>query len=273
MPDWEAIGVEVSRRGGLRLQIVATPPGRAADIVYSTVDPPVERGVCFCVETSMRRVRIYAVLGAFAAPLLQSIVASLEKDRSDFDQLCAHFVATGLNLALGSTVRVGSSQPDERETSELFWIELPYSETGFDHPSGIERLVQTLSAAIDLLLTVVPYSAQIQHESKMEGARHQGNLSLIERSRVNRRVCLEIHGHTCGACGVLLEAVYGSIGHEVIEVHHIEPVSSFDAPKIVNPRTDLVPLCPNCHTIVHRSQPPLPVAELKELLRLAKPTM
>jgi 5-methylcytosine-specific restriction protein A len=36
--------------------------------------------------------------------------------------------------------------------------------------------------------------------------------------------------------------------------------------KILNPTKDLIPLCPNCHVIVHRSEPPISIEELKTIL-------
>jgi len=35
----------------------------------------------------------------------------------------------------------------------------------------------------------------------------------------------------------------------------------------LNPETDLVPVCPNCHAMLHTSEPPLSVDELKAQLR------
>jgi 5-methylcytosine-specific restriction protein A len=34
----------------------------------------------------------------------------------------------------------------------------------------------------------------------------------------------------------------------------------------VNPRTDLLPICPNCHYIVHRRDPPYSVPEMKKIM-------
>ncbi|HCI1809008.1 TPA: restriction endonuclease, partial [Pseudomonas aeruginosa] len=47
-----------------------------------------------------------------------------------------------------------------------------------------------------------------------------------------------------------------------------QPISEFEAPKAVNPETDLVPLCANCHAVVHRRRDrTLSVDELKGLVR------
>ena len=45
--------------------------------------------------------------------------------------------------------------------------------------------------------------------------------------------------------------MYGNIGKNFIEIHHIKPM--YTIRKIsVNPETDLIPLCSNCHKMIHR---------------------
>ena len=57
-------------------------------------------------------------------------------------------------------------------------------------------------------------------------------------------------------------------GKGFIEVHHTEPSSSLSQKKIINPQTDLVPLCSNCHRIIHRRQDHvLSISEVKKILR------
>lgn len=69
------------------------------------------------------------------------------------------------------------------------------------------------------------------------------------RNREARRKCLEKFGAKCQICGFESEAEYGIPG--IIEVHHKDPVADIDGSRTVNPETDLIPLCPNCHAIVH----------------------
>ncbi len=64
----------------------------------------------------------------------------------------------------------------------------------------------------------------------------------------------------------MMEEVYGPLGVNVIHVHHIVPVSQMGSSYRLDPIKDLIPLCPNCHTIVHRENPPLNVLSLREIL-------
>lgn len=103
-------------------------------------------------------------------------------------------------------------------------------------------------------------------ENFSEGARVQIVVNAIERSSEARKRCLEIHGHDCKACSFNFENVYGSIGSGFIHVHHVHALSQSISERSVDPEKDLVPLCPNCHALVHRCTPPLSINELKNLI-------
>jgi len=93
-----------------------------------------------------------------------------------------------------------------------------------------------------------------------------------ERNPEARKACLAHHGFKCKACGVLLEDIYGSIARDLIHVHHIKQMAHTDGEQEVNPITDMVPLCPNCHTVVHRKVPPFTVDELRVFIGLKNET-
>ena len=48
------------------------------------------------------------------------------------------------------------------------------------------------------------------------------------------------------------EEVYGEIGKHFIEVHHLIPISERGGDYVVDPVNDLIPICSNCHSMVHR---------------------
>lgn len=58
----------------------------------------------------------------------------------------------------------------------------------------------------------------------------------------------------CEICGFDFGAVYGEIGKDFIEAHHIKPVSEMqdgDKSRV----EDMVMLCSNCHRMIHRIRP------------------
>lgn len=91
---------------------------------------------------------------------------------------------------------------------------------------------------------------------------------LMKEIVIYRRKAIEIHGSTCIACGFDFEKTYGTHGKGFIEVHHIKPLSTYDGKEVnVDPYKDLVPLCANCHRMVHRNKDEvLTIEELKEII-------
>ncbi|WP_242694407.1 HNH endonuclease [Staphylococcus nepalensis] len=87
----------------------------------------------------------------------------------------------------------------------------------------------------------------------------------FERNPKLRQKAVKIHGATCKVCGFNFEQVYDGIGKNFIEIHHIKPMYSVRKEISVNPKTDLAPLCSNCHKMIHRNKDkPLTIEELKE---------
>jgi len=89
-----------------------------------------------------------------------------------------------------------------------------------------------------------------------------------ERNRKNREMAIQYHGCKCKVCGFDFEKVYGDLGKGFIEIHHTEPLSSLQEEVVIDYRTDLVPVCSNCHSILHRNKEKmLSIEELKNLIR------
>ncbi len=96
-----------------------------------------------------------------------------------------------------------------------------------------------------------------------EGKKIRFLSNRYERNPINRYICLQNKGYTCSVCGFDFEKQYGEIGKDFIHVHHVIPVSKMGEGYVVDPINDLAPVCPNCHAMIHRKDPPLSVEELK----------
>ena len=107
-------------------------------------------------------------------------------------------------------------------------------------------------------------------ESFAEGATQSVTVNSYERDPRARRACLAHHGYTCCVCNQALEELCGPTAKRIIHVHHIVPLSEVDGQYVVDPVEDLVPICPNCHAVVHSKRPPLEVREVQRLLRGAR---
>lgn len=93
--------------------------------------------------------------------------------------------------------------------------------------------------------------------------------SYRSRSSAARDACIAEFGSACRACGFDFGTIYGSECDGFIEVHHREMVSTKDGPYVVDPKMDLIPLCPNCHRALHILR--IEVEQLTDLIRERKP--
>ena len=118
-------------------------------------------------------------------------------------------------------------------------------------------------------ITIVDESEQ-QSQGSLEGAPNWRTHRVYERDPRNRAKAIMYHGTTCFGCGFSFDSVYTPEHAEgYIEVHHIYPLS--EGPKEIDPHRDLIPLCANCHRMVHRrGKDWLDLEELRRLLAKAK---
>lgn len=99
--------------------------------------------------------------------------------------------------------------------------------------------------------TVNNVEEKIIEEKFLEGKEFILTQGGYSRSKKAREACINYHGVDCYFCGFNFEQVYGSIGRGFIHVHHLTPLSNIKNEYIVNPLTDMIPVCPNCHAMLH----------------------
>ncbi|MEN3068108.1 HNH endonuclease [Uliginosibacterium sediminicola] len=104
----------------------------------------------------------------------------------------------------------------------------------------------------------------------LEGATRVLVLNEYERNPDARLACLRHHGYACSVCGFDFEAVYGECARGFIHVHHLVPLSLIGSAYLVDPIADLIPVCPNCHAVMHLGGQLRTVEEVKSLMREAR---
>lgn len=113
----------------------------------------------------------------------------------------------------------------------------------------------------------VPYPTEVREaDIYNEGAVMQVKVNRYERNREARDKCIEAKGCKCAVCGMDFEEKYGEIGRGFIHVHHLIPISSIGKDYVIDPVNHLVPVCPNCHNMLHRKDPPMTPEELKKII-------
>ncbi|TLS18142.1 MAG: HNH endonuclease [Betaproteobacteria bacterium] len=100
----------------------------------------------------------------------------------------------------------------------------------------------------------------------IEGSTKRVYVNAYERNPKARAACIKLYGATCVICGFNFQAKYGPVGEGFIHIHHLKLISKQSGEHTVNPATDLRPVCPNCHAMLHVSDPPLTIEELAEIV-------
>jgi 5-methylcytosine-specific restriction protein A len=103
-------------------------------------------------------------------------------------------------------------------------------------------------------------------ETFPEGMRTTVAVNRAERSARARLACIAIHGTACAVCGMNFEDVYGLEFAGLIHVHHLAPLGGTSDVALVNPETDLRPVCPNCHAAIHYGSANRSVEDVQSLL-------
>lgn len=103
-------------------------------------------------------------------------------------------------------------------------------------------------------------NAMVESTIYLEGEAGEAQPTLLrKRNRMLRDACIgyykALHGGriVCECCGFDFTKAY-DIDDEYIEIHHRFPFSQTEGEHPVNSQTDLVPLCANCHRMIHHGQ-------------------
>src|SRR5437867_4902551 len=135
------------------------------------------------------------------------------------------------------------------------------------------RLVQSQSSASRVRIPPEKiYPEELPNRHYITGAVHQILVNSYERDPHARQACLDRYGTTCAVCRMNFEERYGPIGRGFIHVHHKKPLALREV-YFLDPINDLVPVCPNCHSMLHTYDPPLSVEELESEMKRANSGM
>jgi 5-methylcytosine-specific restriction protein A len=105
-----------------------------------------------------------------------------------------------------------------------------------------------------------------QPQSYFEGASRTVSVNSYERNAAARARCIAHYGYKCIVCRFDFAERYGNLGDRYIHVHHRIPLGEIKKEYKLDPIKDLVPICPNCHAMIHVTQPALTVEELQRHL-------
>jgi 5-methylcytosine-specific restriction protein A len=170
----------------------------------------------------------------------------------------------------GKPFFVNENQISENSTF-TFEVEVLTPESSIEYGLLNKQEYELFNFAISLIASVLPIkSVTFRNPDEVlgfpEGAVSKVLVNKYERDPRNRREAIAIHGKSCLVCGFNFEEMYGELGDDYIVVHHLVPISQMESDYLVDPATDLVTLCANCHAMIHRNEPPLSIAELRKII-------
>ena len=162
-----------------------------------------------------------------------------------------------------------SSWPTKWNSLSIHYMKFPVSiDTESDYGEMAIEWGSLMMGMILSLAEIVSVRAEREPENTegyAEGSTKITQSMRYERNPLNRKLCLAAKGYDCAICGFNFEKAYGEIGRQFIHVHHIVPVSQLGKGYIINPILDLIPVCPNCHAMLHRKNPPFTPEELRTI--------
>jgi 5-methylcytosine-specific restriction protein A len=99
-----------------------------------------------------------------------------------------------------------------------------------------------------------------------EGKQNKYLTNVYERNPRAREACLKHHGYKCIICGFDFEKFYGEIGKGIIHVHHVNKIAQINGEHEIDPIKELVPVCPNCHTVIHSRREMYSIDEMIDII-------
>lgn len=145
-----------------------------------------------------------------------------------------------------------------RDLAERMGIDL-WSLDGLWHVINEKSKLETDEAFLQL---------ESEERAYFEGQKIETSGYRFERSSKARNDCIKSQGLDCIVCGFNFFTTYGELGLGYIQVHHREDLAQSSESRTVDPKKDLVPVCPNCHAMLHKgvtkSRTPEELTELIE---------
>jgi 5-methylcytosine-specific restriction enzyme A len=185
---------------------------------------------------------------------------------SDFPPVNALIGKLGKRIAK----HLGIDLPKRENNSPGWWKVLVHGET---RPEGFTWSLRNelFDALVDLGLLQDSdpklYPEVVSPATNLsEGKKKQVFVNAVERNGVARTLCIKHFGAQCAVCGLDFGRRYGEIGVGFIHVHHLLEISSIGMEYKVNPITDLRPVCPNCHAMLHQRRPAYSIDDLRGII-------
>jgi 5-methylcytosine-specific restriction protein A len=205
------------------------------------------------------------VLGAHGPGLIGHGVVLSEQPLQPAGQAAGADDGSVVQVAFDALLPLGDQISAQVLTAAMPGVPWGGVHQGMDLEPGIEAIIRALWA--DLGPGQGPDPTQPVPGAYPDDAVARVAVNRYERDAEARRACIAHRGTSCAACGFSFEMAYGEVGADFIHVHHVVPASQLGGAYQLDPLTDLVPLCANCHAMAHHGVgSPRSEAELRQMI-------
>lgn len=240
-----------------------------------------DKGSGFCIRVNLgwRNISAEFIPDNFAASLVRIMGLADDQQKTFFQSMYKSVVANVSELTMQvNSVNVDHTKPESWPIDwgrfHLRLSKMPIISEELTSSDLQELSITMAGMVLSLIIPLLPLEEnEVDQEGLPEGAISRVEVNRYERSTLNRQACILINGLRCKVCGFDFEQFYGSIGRDFIHVHHVTPVSNLGAGYTINPAVDLVPICPNCHAMLHKRNPPFSIVELISIINESKITL
>ena len=276
LPDLDSLSMTLQKRFRIAFLVKRGESDEGSFIDVRPKDLEKNQGFFIRTTVGWSSIRSRTTLEDYSADLLRQMSNATENQRTEFVEWAR--ASTDENAVI--KLRINDSLMNlfdpgswPREWT-AFEIEAEGAPVMLDHSDAAQVSAEVLSWTSRLLamaISLIPLEEveapkQTKDIGIPEGQARRAEVNVYERKRLNRTICISIHGTNCVACGFDFLARYGEIGRDFIHVHHVVPVSRLGDGYRLNPADDLVPVCPNCHAMIHRRDPPFEIDDIKRFL-------
>jgi 5-methylcytosine-specific restriction enzyme A len=170
----------------------------------------------------------------------------------------AHLVPVTQRFSL--EVPAKTRRTDKGFIGERFWF---YPELSANYAKFLETFQLTMRGGTPSPVVRTPE----EQAAYQEGERYKAEIMVSARNQKVTAAAKAKWNYNCQACGFNFEKIYGKIGEGFAEAHHKITINTGVRETTVN---DIDVLCANCHRMVHKETPPIPIKHLREIIQARK---
>lgn len=134
--------------------------------------------------------------------------------------------------------KISSLEDSKYITEDIKYLDLLYKKV---HPTQEEISYDLQKEEVEEYIEGETRLIQSQHRSRVSGLRNDVLANADYRCQLCCRTMSEIYG----------KEIDGKETKTLLHAHHIVPLSQGEDARSVNPKTDLIAVCPSCHAILH----------------------